>query len=590
MPFSLWKRLSNKLGDLIYSARRLIDSNLGWFLITRSTLGEKAGNERAININKPILSAWFPDRDLSNGDPIDISTRYFDGELGNLESIKIDSRTIRNQGGGKNWRLAGNAIEGAHYNVRSGDLMIMAFDKSTNTLSWLIIRAGGDGTRNIPSGEATLHTAVEAALGHDDRNMWLLSENKTAQVLSLITRVFLKAGVLLMVQKAFIEAWSKAIESVGFIGNGNIANRLPIALQAKRFVILSGLSGSGKTLLARLFAKWISASPDQYALIAVGANWTSNENIVGYPDALNPESYVKTAALNLILRAIDNPDDPHLLILDEMNLSHVERYFADFLSAIESPGETMPLHGGTDKRDGVPAALPGFPQNLFVIGTVNVDETTYMFSPKVLDRANVIEFRAAIEAMSRFLLDPAKVTADGIDGQGAEFGNEFLVTANAEVVSKGLLNEIFSTELQLLFEILARHELEFGFRSAYEFMRYVSLKRSIEAEMDWPLEFELLRTSFDEQMVQKILPRLHGSRKRLEPILLELGAFCASERFWTDSGPGNLATVRVETENAIKNSSFNVPTDGPFLAISFEKIERLLERVRRDGFASFAEA
>ena len=98
---------------------------------------------------------------------------------------------------------------------------------------------------------------------------------------------------------------------------------------------------------------------------------------------------------------------PHFLILDEMNLSHVERYFADMLSAIES-GEPLHLHSeaGTVGHPALPSGVPrelSLPPNLFIVGTVNVDETTYMFSPKVLDRANVLEFRVTEEEMVGFL-------------------------------------------------------------------------------------------------------------------------------------------------------------------------------------------
>jgi 5-methylcytosine-specific restriction protein B len=102
-------------------------------------------------------------------------------------------------------------------------------------------------------------------------------------------------------------------------------------LQSKPFLILTGLSGSGKTLQARSFSKWICFEKTQTELIAVGADWTSNENLLGYPDALKEKSYRKpdNGALDLILRAQQNPALPYFLILDEMNLSHVERYIAD---------------------------------------------------------------------------------------------------------------------------------------------------------------------------------------------------------------------------------------------------------------------
>ena len=121
--------------------------------------------------------------------------------------------------------------------------------------------------------------------------------------------------------------------------------------------------------------------------------------------------YQSTKILDLLLEAsLDtNSAKPIFLILDEMNLSHVERYFADFLSALESRDAGLHLHReGKGKRlprqpgglADVPETLR-LPRNVFVVGTVNVDETTYMFSPKVLDRANVIEFRVAETAPSR---------------------------------------------------------------------------------------------------------------------------------------------------------------------------------------------
>ena len=119
--------------------------------------------------------------------------------------------------------------------------------------------------------------------------------------------------------------------------------RFIAALGAKRFLILSGLAGSGKTKLAQAFARWITPAteegqPAAYAVIPVGADWTGNDNILGYPDGLDSGHYVMRPALELIQRAAqpENAGAPHFLILDEMNLSHVERYFADLLSLIES--------------------------------------------------------------------------------------------------------------------------------------------------------------------------------------------------------------------------------------------------------------
>ena len=123
----------------------------------------------------------------------------------------------------------------------------------------------------------------------------------------------------------------------------NFLRRLIASLAAKPFVILTGTSGTGKTRIAQAIALWLTSDRQAYQLIPVGADWTGNDNIVGYPDGLDPTVYVGKPALELIWHAAENPDLPHFLILDEMNLSHVERYFADLLSATESH-EHIPLY------------------------------------------------------------------------------------------------------------------------------------------------------------------------------------------------------------------------------------------------------
>lgn len=221
-----------------------------------------------------------------------------------------------------------------------------------------------------------------------------------------------------------------------------IARRYAASLLTKRFVILTGLSGSGKTKVAHAFAAWIAESDAQYRVVAVGADWTTNENLLGYQDALRPEIYRKptNGALDLMLRARDDAERPYFLILDEMNLSHVERYFADMLSAIES-GEPIALHSATENLPGgngdtlhVPPRL-ALPKNLFIVGTVNVDETTYMFSPKVLDRANVIEFRATAGQIESFLDDPQPIRMEALAHKGAGYGAAFVAAASGAAPS-----------------------------------------------------------------------------------------------------------------------------------------------------------
>jgi 5-methylcytosine-specific restriction enzyme B len=134
-------------------------------------------------------------------------------------------------------------------------------------------------------------------------------------------------------------AFQADLKSSGLVYTGNLVSRFSASLLTKPFLILTGLSGSGKTKLAQAFALWICQSNNQYKIVPVGADWTNREPLLGYPNSLDSKNYVKpdNGVLDLLLEASqeENKSKPHFLILDEMNLSHVERYFADFLSVME---------------------------------------------------------------------------------------------------------------------------------------------------------------------------------------------------------------------------------------------------------------
>ena len=342
-----------------------------------------------------------------------------------------------------------------------------------------------------------------------------------------------------------------------------------------------------------------------YEIVSVGADWTSSEHVLGYPDGLDKNRYIRTKALDLILRAVTEPDLPHFLILDEMNLSHVERYFADLLSAIES-GEPVHLHGDKDTggaptlRDGVPGELR-LPSNLFTVGTVNVDETTYMFSPKVLDRANVLEFRISGSELKEFLENPAAVDFGKLDAAGAVHGKR--LTALAQQSSRLLDAERkqFEAELCLFFEALQAANAEFGFRVAKEGASFVHFHKLLSGT-GW--EF---KEAMDAQILQKLLPKLHGSRNVLEPVLCTLATLCFAKRTWELDDEGKefayLKGLRVEAAKATRMEDESLdplgltpegkrtyPTAEACYRLSFEKITRMLERLRANGFTSFAEA
>lgn len=352
--------------------------------------------------------------------------------------------------------------------------------------------------------------------------------------------------------------------------NDSLVGRFISSLITKPFVILTGLSGSGKTKLAQSFAMWLCEKESQYCLVPVGADWTNREPLLGFPNALEKGKYVKpdNGVLDLIIKAGENKDKPYFLILDEMNLSHVERYFADFLSTMESK-EKIFLHEGAGEWDEVPPSIT-LPKNLFIVGTVNIDETTYMFSPKVLDRANTIEFRVTKEEMEVFLDNPGNVDLDVLKGKGVEFGNSFVNTATTPItlLSK---NEKINRALIHFFLQLKISGAEFGYRTASEIQRFAEIVHSLSPETK-------TEEIIDYAILQKLLPKVHGSRRKLEPVLVELIRLCLEDEVETkDYTTGKIQVDTSDTTN-IK------------YPLSLEKIVRMFNNLVNNGFTSFAEA
>lgn len=381
-----------------------------------------------------------------------------------------------------------------------------------------------------------------------------------------------KQGSTVKSKKTFnIKDVKKAISDSNLVISDLTLTRFIASLLTKPFVILTGLSGSGKTKLAHAFVKWICKADAQYCLVPVGADWTNRDPILGYPNALDQAQYTKpdNGVVDLMINAHSNPNLPHFLILDEMNLSHVERYFADFLSAMESGGK-ISFHSGEKEKNGVPPSLT-IPENLFVIGTINVDETTYMFSPKVLDRANVIEFRISNPEMEKFLENPLKPNLKELMGKGSEMAESFMQLARKLDFDKTPVNS-FNKKLIEFFSELKKTGAEFGYRSAYEIHRLIDQLTVIDLELN---ENEKL----DIAIMQKLLPKLHGSRRKLCPVLLTIGEFCVQ--------PGKFKDIEKEIYSV---ENFIYIQEHVKFPLSLEKISRMFNGAVDNGFASYAEA
>ena len=356
------------------------------------------------------------------------------------------------------------------------------------------------------------------------------------------------------------------IKSTGLIYSDDLIKRFAYALMTKPFVILSGLAGSGKTQLALAFAECLSEDVErQVRVVSVGADWTNREPLLGYPNALKSNEYVKPecGALDMLIEAKENPYKPYFLILDEMNLSVVERYFADFLSAMESKKPIALWKGVPDEEGNM--AVPNeiqLPKNLYIIGTINVDETTYMFSPKVLDRAHVIEFKIAADEMASFLKADKKVNRHVCHGVCTGMTEDFLARTNTCTVGADTTG--VQSTLNGFFKELKSVNAEFGYRTANEIFRYIN---NVGDELG-------KHGALDTAILQKLLPKLHGSRKKLSPVLSALWQLCFVEN-------SSIAIESVKDFADVKGLIY--PT-------SAEKILRMYRAVVDNGFTSFAEA
>ena len=349
-----------------------------------------------------------------------------------------------------------------------------------------------------------------------------------------------------------------SILSTGLIYSPTLIKRLAFSLMAKPFVILSGLAGSGKTQLALAFAKCLSENiKEQVCPVSIGADWTNKEPLLGYPNALQPGKYEKpeSGVLDLLIAANreENANKPFFLILDEMNLSVVERYFADFLSAMES-GEPIKLWD--NEAGNVPKEVE-LPKNVFIIGTINVDETTYMFSPKVLDRANVIEFKIAADEMEDYLGKKVNINLEQAYSACADMAVDFVNKANSQVEKDEKNKDVLLSFFKELKEVNA----EFGYRTVNEISRYLHF-----SEGDLSAD-----SAIDTAILQKLLPKLHGSRKKLVPVLTSLWKLCLNDG------------VTKEIDAEFDATDFKYPE-------SAEKIQRMYNAVVDNGFTSFAEA
>lgn len=332
-----------------------------------------------------------------------------------------------------------------------------------------------------------------------------LKENPTLPTVDLITHI------------------QTYIKSKGFnYSDANIKN-LYLSLRSKPFVIISGISGTGKTKIVQLFAESIGATEQngQFMLIPVRPDWSDGSELLGYTDIAN--NFKEGPLTKLLIHAKDHPERPHFLLLDEMNLARVEYYFSDILSVMES--RALTADGYTSSKLGETATGDSlwFPGNLYIIGTVNMDETTHPFSKKVLDRANTLQFNDIDLLNFDFLKESSNEEIEPVQLDNASLEAGYIQISHIYPQHEQLIEEV-SKQLEEINAILKSIHAQVGYRVRDEICFY--LAHNEDAEM-------LLRKNeaLDFCYMQKILPRIAGSGERVEKVLTNLAQLLTKDAF-----------------------------------------------------------
>ena len=369
-----------------------------------------------------------------------------------------------------------------------------------------------------------------------------------------------------------IERIFEYINSKGFVYDERLLKNFYLSLKSKPFVLLAGTSGTGKTRLVRLFAEAIgSYGSGRYKQIAVKPDWSDSMDLFVNLD----NKFVPGAIVEFIKKAADDQDKlPYILCLDEMNLARVEYYFSDFLSIMETRDwvedeiitdnlVSKICYSGDEDAEKLYSNLM-IPENLYIIGTVNMDETTFPFSKKVLDRANTIEF-----SYVDFNLPESILTNEA---EVIEVKNDFLrskyLKLRTDCIDKWEAVKKFNKDITKINSVLEKSDSHFGYRMRDEIIFY----------MLYNDEFGLLdeKEAFDNQIMQKILPRIQGSSESTANILRELFKICAGS-FINNNGQ----TDGLKMKSYLDNKGI---ADYPKSA---EKICKMLRRYEDDDFTSF---
>ena len=347
------------------------------------------------------------------------------------------------------------------------------------------------------------------------------------------------------------------IKNQGYNYTYNQLSNLYLSLKTKPFTILAGISGTGKSKIIRLFADSINAD---YTLISIRPDWNDSTELLGYKNL--DDKFIKGQLTKTILKAKQNKNKPHLICLDEMNLARVEYYLSDYLSIIESRkkvGQDIITDNIVEYQENGENIKLHIPDNIYIIGTVNMDDSTFQFSRKVLDRANTIEF-SDVDLDNLFFENNEEVESLNVSNNFLK--TTYLKTMDIEEEYREYAKEINKKIIEIN-EILKKSQKQFAYRVRDEILFYlVENKKSNLLHED---------IAFDYQIMQKILPAITGSEESVYQVLIDLLNFvCETNTIDTiEEGLNYLKETKVRYEN------------------SANKIIYMLKGYQNDGYVSY---
>lgn len=340
------------------------------------------------------------------------------------------------------------------------------------------------------------------------------------------------------------------------------------AIKSKPFLLLAGISGTGKSRIVRELARacwdegtdeYKAQKPKNFQMVQVKPNWHDSSDLIGYVSRVSGKAeFVAGEFLKFIAKAWENTETPYFLCLDEMNLAPVEQYFAEYLSVIESRKShedgTVTTDPIVEKADeewyfNLTASLTSdedirkqfneqgicIPQNLIVVGTVNMDETTFSFSRKVLDRAmtiemNEVDLHGGLTERNEPIgkLDKAELIGYAVDGVD-------VYAANKEVC------ETVLTYLDAVNSVLEGTPFKIAYRTRNEFLLYVVNNlpyKKGENDEELPQGYVVAR-ALDEITSMKVLSRIEGDDTKVSDKLLDSLTETIEEGLREVSGDGN---------------------------------------------------